>query len=266
MSNKEYREAEGISRSDLFKISRSPLHFRHEMDNPSEQSKALLFGIALHAYILEPKEFEKEFAVIPQCDRRTKEGKEIYRQFISENEGKHFVSQDDMSVIEQMAKSVNSILIAKKLLSGKHEQSFFWKDELTGEMCKCRPDILTEINDTVIIADLKTCENAQTEVFMRDAIKYGYDLQSAMYCEGVEKNIGKKCCFVFIAIEKKEPYAVNILQADKYMMLRGKDLFREYLGIYHYCKENDNWYGYNGINGDINNLSLPAWLLKDYEK
>lgn len=50
------------------------------------------------------------------------------------------------------------------------------------------------------------------------------------------------------------------------MMLRGEDLFREYLGMYHYCKENNNWYGYNGINGDINNLSLPAWLMKDYEK
>lgn len=266
MTNQEYRKAEGVSRSDLFKMSKSPQHFKYEMENPSEQSKALLFGIALHSYILEPELFDKEYAVIPACDRRTKEGKEIYRQFLFDNEGKFLISQEDMDAIKQMSESVRSIPIANKLLEGKHEQSFFWTDEMTKEKCKCRPDILTEIGGTTIIADLKTCESAQTDSFMKDAVKYGYDMQSYMYTEGVKKNTGKECCFVFIAIEKKPPYAVNILQADKYMMLRGEDLFREYLGMYHYCKENNNWYGYNGINGDINNLSLPAWLMKDYEK
>lgn len=266
MTNKEYREAEGISRSDLFKISKSPQHFKYEKENPSEQSKALLFGIALHSYVLEQDKFEEEYAVIPKVDRRKKEGKEIYAQFLAENEGKFFIENDDMEVIKQMAESINSVPIAKKLLEGKHEQSFFWTDEMTEEKCKCRPDILTEIGDVMVIADLKTCENARTDVFMRDAIKYGYDLQAYMYSNGVEKNIGKKCCFVFIAVEKKPPYAVNVLEADKYMILKGQDLFRELLGTYHYCKESNNWYGYNGMNGDVNNLTLPAWLLKEYEK
>lgn len=266
MTNKEYREAEGISRSDLFKISKSPQHFKYEQENPSEQSKALLFGIALHSYVLEQNKFEEEYAVIPKVDRRKKEGKEIYAQFLAENEGKFFVENDDMEVIKQMAESINSVPIAKKLLEGKHEQSFFWTDDMTGEKCKCRPDILTEIGDTIIIADVKTCESAKTDTFMKKAVEYGYDLQAYMYCEGVRKSINKKCSFVFIAVEKKPPYAVNILQADEYMMLRGQDLFREYLGTYHYCKENNNWYSYNGANGDINNLSLPAWIRKDYEK
>ncbi len=266
MTNQEYRQAVGISRSDLFKFARSPQHFKYEQENPSEQSKALLFGIALHSYILEPDKFENEYAIIPSCDKRTKAGKETYRQFLADNEGKFFIDQDDMDVIKQMADSVNGIPIARKLLEGKHEQSFFWTDDMTGEKCKCRPDILTEIGETTIIADLKTCESAQTDVFMRKAVEYGYDLQAYMYCEGVSKNINKKCCFVFIAIEKKPPYAVNILQADEYMMLRGQDLFREYLGTYHYCKESGNWFGYNGMTGDINNLTLPAWIRKDYEK
>ena len=34
MSQKEYREAEGISRSELFKISRSPMHFKYALENP----------------------------------------------------------------------------------------------------------------------------------------------------------------------------------------------------------------------------------------
>lgn len=265
MTNKEYREHEGISRSDLFKISKSPMHFKYEMDNPPEQSNALKFGIALHAYVLERETFENEFAVVPKCDRRTKEGKQVYSDFIANSEGKILVDSEDMEKIIAMADSIDKSPFAKILLRGAKEQSFFWTDELTGEKCKCRPDILTEISDTTIIADVKSCENAQTDVFMRKAIEYGYDMQAAMYCEGVEANIKKKCLFVFIAVEKTAPYAVNILQADKYVMLRGMDKFREYLGIYHDCKEKGNWYGYNGFSGEINNMSLPAWILKDYE-
>ena len=29
----------------------------------------------------------------------------------------------------------------------------------------------------------------------------------------------------------------------------GYDIYRELLGTYHYCKENGNWYGYEGITG-----------------
>ena len=100
---------------------------------------------------------------------------------------------------------------------------------------------------------------------MRSAINYGYDFQAAMYSEGVEKNIGQKPLFVFIAVEKEPPYAVNILQADDLLLRRGGDLFREYIGIYHDCKQTDNWYGYLGKFNQINTLALPAWLAKEVE-
>ena len=160
---------------------------------------------------------------------------------------------------------VNLNKYARLLLSGKHEQSFFWTDDMTGEKCKCRPDAMYETDEIGIIVDLKSCESAETESFMRDVVKYGYDMQAAMYRKGVEINTGKKWGFVFIAIEKKPPYAVNILQADDLIFTRGNDLFRELIGIYHNCKETGDWYGYNGFSGMINNLSLPRWLAREYE-
>ena len=75
----------------------------------------------------------------------------------------------------------------------------------------------------------------------------------------------EKVDFVFIAIEKKAPYLMNILQADDYVGQRGEQLFREYIGMYHECKESGNWYGYNGFSGEINNLSLPKYLIKETE-
>ena len=36
ISNREYREREGISSSELKKIMKSPMHYKHWKDNPQE--------------------------------------------------------------------------------------------------------------------------------------------------------------------------------------------------------------------------------------
>lgn len=75
MTNKEYRQDPGISRSDLFEMRKSPLHFQYQMTHPKEDTPALLFGRSLHKMILEPGDFESEFAVCPTVNRRTKAAK-----------------------------------------------------------------------------------------------------------------------------------------------------------------------------------------------
>ena len=78
-------------------------------------------------------------------------------------------------------------------------------------------------------------------------------------------NTGQDAIFLFIAQEKKEPYAIKILQADEFMVKEGKQLFHDLMDIYHECKVTDNWYGYMGESGDIQNLGLPKWLQKEFE-
>ena len=134
MTNKEYRQDPGISRSNLFEMRKSPLHFQYQMTHPKEDTPALLIGRALHKMILEPGDFESEFAVCPTVNRRTKAGQEQYAAFMAENEGKDIVSQDDYEVMCEMAEVINKHQLAKKLLTGEHEQSFFWTDPDTGEV------------------------------------------------------------------------------------------------------------------------------------
>lgn len=86
-----------------------------------------------------------------------------------------------------------------------------------------------------------------------------------MYCEGYKANTGEDAIFIFVAQEKKPPYAINILQADEFMMIEGKNLFHDLMEIYHNCKVTDNWYGYMGENGDVQSLGLPKWLQKEFE-
>lgn len=259
MTNKEYRKHEGISKSDLFKITKSPMHFKYALEHPQEDTPALLFGRAVHKYLLEKDDFFNEFAVMPQFDRRTKEGKEKYAEFEKSVVGKDIISETDFEVIKEMAAVIDSSKYARRLLTGETEQSYFWKDEATGETCKCRPDCLVTVSGRKIIVDYKTTDDAETEAFMKSAIKYGYDLQAGMYTEGMKANTGDDYLFLFVAQEKKPPYAINIVQPDDYFMTEGNQLFHQLMEIYHECKETDNWYGYMKT-GEVNSLSIPNWL------
>ncbi len=265
MTEKEYRSHPAISRSELFKISESPEKFKYYKDNPEEPTPALIFGQLFHAMALQPETVKELFAVAPFCDRRTKAGREEYAAFEESAIDKTIVTAEMVAQASAMCQALNNNAMAKKLLSGQKEVPFFWVDDLTGEECKCRVDVLDEFDDLNIIVDVKSTENAETEAFIKSAIKYGYDFQSGMYSEGVEKAKKKPFLFVFIAVEKKPPYSVNILQADELFIRRGKDLFREYIGIYHDCKTTGEWYGYLGKFNQINNLSLPVWLAKEVE-
>jgi hypothetical protein len=111
-----------------------------------------------------------------------------------------------------------------------------------------------------VIVDYKTCDNAETQRFMKQAIDLGYDLQAYMYQQGVKENLGEEYLFVFIAQEKKPPYAVNILEADENFMASGKRIFNEMLNVYKKCSETGNWYGYLGADDQINSLGIPKWL------
>lgn len=265
MTDREYREHPGISRSQLVKIGESPEKFKYYMENPEQPTPSLIFGQLFHAMVLQPENVVEEFCVAPDVDRRTKAGKEAYAQFMVESATKTVVSMEMMEQACAMSVALHGNEFVRKLLDGEKEVPFFWNDEMTGEQCKCRVDCLSQIGDIPVVVDLKTTDNAETDAFMRSAVKYGYDFQTAMYLEGVKKNTGKYPIFVFIAIEKKPPYAINIMQADKVFIQRGCDLFREYIGIYHDCKQTGNWYGYLGKYNQINNLALPSYLAKEIE-
>ena len=258
MSNAEYRKTEGISSTELKKIAKSPAHYKHFKENPMEDTPALLFGRAAHKYVLETYDFYNEFAVAPVCDRRTKEGKDIWNKFVADSEGKDVITQEQFEQIDAMRTAMLATPFVSKLINGEHEVSFFWTDEETGLKCKVRPDVLNR--NLKIIVDYKTTEDAETEAFKKSAIRYCYDLQAYMYQQGVKANIGEEYLFVFIAQEKKPPYAVNILEADGNFMASGKHIFREMLNVYKECAESGNWYGYLGSKNEINSLGVPKWM------
>jgi hypothetical protein len=257
MTEIEYRSANGINKSALWEIRKSPLHFKWALEHPQEPTPALVFGGACHKFVLEPATFGDEYAVLPQIDRRTKDGKALYMVFVESADGKQVVTSDEMGQIVEMQAALMQNPIVRVLLNGAHEIPMFWTDDRTGEPCKGRLD--ARIADPAVLVDYKTTDDASTESFMRSAVKYGYDVQAAHYLRGAKSTFGTEHSFVFIAQEKKPPYAVNIMQASEAFIERGTRVLMELMDIYHGCKESGNWYGYEGAENIVNDLTIPAW-------
>lgn len=270
MTEKEYNEAEGIRRSDLWKIKESPEKFKYAMEHPPESTPALVFGSACHKMVLEPATFGDEYAVAPNVDGRTKEGKEIKARFAEENAGKTIVSAEDAALMKDMEEAIERCSLANDLLrgNGETETAFFWTDDETGEKCKVKLDrLITGLDGRLYVVDYKTASSADTDAFNRSMMKYGYTLQAAMYTEAVMIN-GKlpyRPEFIFVVQEKKAPYAINIIQVSPEVMEYGISQFHTLLGKLHTCKELDEYPGYLPIGGGYNWTDLPAWVDLDEE-
>lgn len=256
MNQKDYRSDPAISRSELNILREfTPLHFKYAMENKEEgESLALLEGRAAHKEILEPDTFADEFAVAPQCDRRTKEGKEIYARFLTESEDKDVLTADLFQKIKNMGNAIRQNEQAMTFLKGVYEKSFFWTDVETGEACKVRPDCIAEVDGKKYIVDYKTTESCVDGAFERSVRKYGYKFQAGMYREGVFQNTFEDYGFAFVVQEKKAPYAVRVYICNEDFINEGYEQFRQTINLYHWCKVNDKWYGYEGADNIISEL------------
>lgn len=87
-----------------------------------------------------------------EAEIRTKSGKEEYANFLAKADGKEVISQETMDTLEAMRIALYATPFVKKLIYGKHEESFFWTDEETGVECKCRPDSYGEISGQALKA------------------------------------------------------------------------------------------------------------------
>lgn len=265
MTEKEYNQAPGVRRSDLWRMHESPEKYKWFLEHPPESTPTLTFGAAAHKMLLEPDGFDDEFAVLPNVDRRTKAGKEAYEAFLLNSDGKAIISEDEYNTINEMIRRAMTIPCVVNLLDGKKEQSFFWTDEDTGILCKIRCDCITEHDGKVIVVDYKTTTDARTNIFVnRDMDKYGYFLQAFMYTEGVMKNMGltERPDFHFIVQEKKPPYSLNVVTVygDSDVMMHGQDVFREYIGMLKQCMETGFWWGLMGPFNEPNEAYLPGYI------
>jgi len=260
LSNNDYHSAPGISKSGLDLIAKCPaMYKRRYIDGiASEPTPAMILGSAVHTATLEPDKFADEFVCAPEINRRTKAGKAEWEQLQADNEDKTVLSAADHATAIAMAEAVKSHPVAGNILAdGEAETSIFHHDERTGELVKVRPDWIVE--DCLV--DLKTTQDCSIDAFSKACLNFRYYVQSAMYMDIVTAQTGRNINnFIFIVVEKVEPYNVSVYVADNDMIAFGREEYRKDLESYAECKASGSWPGYN--ENQITTISLPGWAYK----
>lgn len=249
MTEKEYRAAEGINKSTLWEIRRSPAHYKYLLDHPLEDTPSLRFGRALHAALLTPAAYKREYVASPDFDKRTKAGKEAYAEWASKiPSDATIITEDEAQEIKDMLKAYRGCPDAKNLLKkSKRELPIFWKDKNLGLKCKCRVDALT----ASAVIDIKTTADGCLDSFRRDALKYGYHVQAAHYLDGVEALTGKRLDWYFIAIEKNPPYGIHVMKASPGFIDFGEFERNVLMERLHTCMESNTWDSYQTEEIDV---------------
>lgn len=178
------------------------------------------------------------------------------------NSHRQILNQEQWDAVHKAAKAIKDHPAASKLIgAGKAEQSVYWNDPLTGELCRCRPDWWRDDN---IVVDLKTTENASKDGFAKSIANFRYDVQAAFYLDGIELATGKRPRgFVFVAIEKKPPFAVGVYVLDAETLDAARLVYQKDLQAYAACQQSGEWPGY----GDkIQTINLPAWHANKNQK
>jgi hypothetical protein len=275
MTNEQYHaDVTRISKSGLDQIDRSPAHyFNRYLDpnrGPNEQTEAMFLGTAVHAAILEPHLFEKNYHAIndikkceeiggksPRATKAYKEWIELQKQL---HNGKIFISMEDFTNCVRMRDSVHAHPTAKHFLHvGRSEETILWTDPDTGAPCKCRPDRISD--NTGFLLDIKTTEDASAEQFGRSCLNYRYDVQAPFYEDGFFEAYNQQPeGFAFIAVEKKAPYLTAVFWVPPHIYDLGKEKYKRNLETYMSCKKSGKWPGYSE---DVQTLSLPGWAFKN---
>lgn len=256
----EYHSIHALSAGGLRRLTQTPAHFyAMQLDPlrpPSTPTPAMQFGTLFHAVLFEPDQVAERYIERPDgIDLRTKDG----RAWKAQCNGLEIVDRDEMSAAHRMAASVHRVPeLARLLAVGKSEQSAFWIDEETGELCKCRPDWVAPAGDGVILVDGKSTTDASPGGFARKVFgDMRYDLQAAHYSEGWERAMGQKVHgFIFAAVESSYPHlAAPFMLNDDDIEAAMRDV-RHLRRLYAECKASGEWPGYST---DIQVLNRPAW-------
>ena len=275
LPDSEYFAADGINSSGLKEIRRSPAHFKYRLDNPKEPTPAMLAGTALHCAVLEPESFMERFAIMPDNSPNRPTSRQInaknpsqstidqiafWERWDAENAGKITLTATDAAEYLEIGTTIRKhpeIAPFFETEGGFAEASLFGIDPVSGLLCKCKPDYLTEFKGYKIMLELKTTDDARPSSFQRTAYTFGYFMSAAFYCDIHEwAGFDPIDLYLIVAFERNAPYGIKIYEIPDQEIDRGRDQYREALAIYKECHESDYWPAYDTT---IETLEFPAW-------
>jgi exodeoxyribonuclease VIII len=253
LPNEEYHARPEISKSDLDKFARSPAHYlAHKKGLINHDSEVFRFGSAFHSLVIEPQSFDLRYAVAPEGDRRTKEFKKAWSEFLPTIGVREVISQDDQKRLLSMAESVSNHKTARCLFHSCTDFELAVIAENEGVQCRSKLDCVS----STAILDLKSTADASRISFSNSIGKYRYHVQAAFYLDnsriaGIEVEN-----FFLISVEKDPPFAVQVFELDYASLEEGRRVYKQQLSYVKECLEYNHFPAYSD---EIERISLKSW-------
>src|SRR5262245_6033039 len=179
-----------------------------------EEDPAQRLAQALHALVLEPARFAREYLVLDR-DSPVPPPEELpdaleRRSWLASGEYARLAGA------HEAIRAYRRAPLARLLDEGMKELSIYWSDEL-GRRWKARPDCFT----AEVILELKTTGDVRPRAFARTRRRFGYDLKAAHYVDAVQRLTGRTPRFVFVAVELTAPHYVWVYELSRAELARG---------------------------------------------
>ena len=253
----DYRREEGVNQSSLKKILDSPAHYQAALKQKMIPTPAMEMGTALHCLSLDGcKAFTNSYIKKPDGIKlNTKEGREwkegVGRKKVLSAGGK----DDPWGSVIGMDTSLQRLAwfnAEQEDYIKFNEVSIYW--DWHNVHCKARLDRV--LVDEGIVLDLKTTDSVDPEQFTKKVVNLGYDFQAAYYAKAAEEAYGKPFRFIFVAIERRAPYTVDLFEVTPDMMAEGLRKCDMALTRYAECEASGEWPNREPV---IRNLDYPGW-------
>jgi hypothetical protein len=260
-----------ISKSGLDLINKAPAHYYYKYldpnyKKPAEEPTWAKTGNLTGAAILEPDVFKDSYAVLDDSEickeiggarpTTTNKYKEWMAAELPKFAGKTLVTGEEMTEAIAMRDSVHKNKACAFLLKeGQAERTFYFKDPVTGVLCRIRPDWLALAAEWIV--DVKTTVSAHPDDFARSIYKYRYHVQDPFYTDGLKHNGHNFKGFCFIVVEKAPPHIAEVYFIPAEAKALGRKEISNNLATYAKCLDSGVWPGYTG--GLLTELNVPAW-------
>lgn len=251
-----HADKSAISSTPLRKALISPRAFLdYYQGNFVGDTPSFRFGRAFGMAAAEPKLFSDTYVVEPKFsgEGSMKARKEFKAAFPES------LKQDEFDDLKRMIESVSSHKDAGPLLrDGKNEISGYFADPDTGILCRFRPDCFHPGHMAVL--DVKTTTCIEEREFINSALRFGYHVQLAFYCDGVEAITGKKVKYPFLlAVEKSAPFDCAVYRLNDDFIELGRITYKKALKVIKEGMDTGKWSRYQDR---FQEVAPPAWLTK----
>ena len=248
----EFVQKRPLSYSSIKEFAKSPKHYIHYVLAKRESNKAMDLGSLLHCLIMYPSKFNDQFIISPNVDRRTKDGKAIWEDFVGGSFGKTIISEDELSEATQITDSVMSNWKIKTTVTecNTFEQEFAFN--IQGLPFR---GFVDGIKDGEYIIEIKTMNDASPSNITREFFNRKYHIQAGLY------NLVHKLPVKYLIVETKAPYNYMLVDATDAYIKKGQEELMELTEKFVTCMDLDAFNaGYGFMESKEFLIDLPSWV------